>query len=192
MSIANFFLYTARFLRVKHLQNGIIRPIIEKNLGGGNMEVTIRRACCDDIARLHEMLLGIAAFHGNARPDIFKTGSAKYSPDDLKNILQNPDYHIFVADGNGVCGYVFCILQTVEDHPLLQSRRELYVDDLYVEPTCRGKGIATLLMEKAKQQAEACRCDCLTLNVWNVPHSALALYEKLGYTERKRYMELPL
>ena len=47
-------------------------------------------------------------------------------------------------------------------------------------------------MEKAKQQAEACRCDCLTLNVWNVPYSALALYEKLGYTERKRYMELPL
>ena len=156
------------------------------------MAVTIRQAREEDIGHLHRMLLGIAAFHGAARPDIFRTGSAKYSPEELKTLLNDPEYSIFVADDGGVCGYVFCILQITKDHPLLQDRRELYVDDLYVDETCRGKGIATLLMEKAKQQAEACRCDCLTLNVWNVPHSALPLYEKLGYTERKKYMKLPL
>ncbi|MBQ3519829.1 MAG: GNAT family N-acetyltransferase [Clostridia bacterium] len=154
------------------------------------MAVLIRAAHSGDIPDLHRMLLCIAAFHGQARPDIFKTGASKYTPEELQELLCDETYRIFVAEDAGVCGYVFCILQTVQDHLLLQNRKELYVDDLFVDPDCRGKGTATLLMQKAQEEAERCGCDCVTLNVWNVPHSALPFYEKLGYTERKRYMEL--
>ncbi len=156
------------------------------------MAVLIRPAHSGDIPDLHRMLLCIAAFHGQARPDIFKTGAAKYTPEELQALLGDNTCRIFVAEDEGVCGYVFCILQTVQTHLLLQDRKELYVDDLFVDPAYRGHGTATKLMEEAQKEAKRQHCDCVTLNVWNVPHSALPFYEKLGYTERKRYMELPL
>lgn len=156
------------------------------------MSVTVRTATNQDIPDLHRMLLAIAAFHSEARPDIFKTGSAKYSPQELENLLKDDTYRIFIAEDDGVFGYVFCILQTVKNHLLLQDKKELYVDDLFVDPEHRGNGTATLLMQRAQQEAKQSGCDCVTLNVWNVPSSALPFYEKLGYAERKRYMELPL
>ena len=171
----------------------MIRCKIEKNLGGISMSVLIRRAREKDIPDLHRMLLAIAAFHAEARPDIFKTGQSKYTPEDLQLLLQDDTYRIFVAEApDGVCGYVFGILQETKDHLLLQDRKELYVDDLYVDANKRKGGIATLLMQQAKQEAQANGCCCVTLNVWNLPASALAFYEKLGYTERKRYMELEI
>ena len=156
------------------------------------MAVLIRAAHSGDIPDLHRMLLSIAEFHGQAPTDIFKTGAAKYTPEELQTLLADDTYRIFVAEDKGVFGYVFCILQTVQGHLLLQDKKELYVDDLFVDADRRGAGAATLLMQKAQEEARNCGCDCVTLNVWNVPSSALPFYEKLGYTERKRYMELPL
>lgn len=156
------------------------------------MSVQIRPALVKDIPDLHRMLLAIAEFHGNARPDIFRTGAAKYTPQELAALLEDDSYRIFVAEDDGVFGYVFCIIQRVNDHLLLQDKSEFYVDDLFVDPARRGNHTATLLMQRAQEEAKANGCDCVTLNVWNVPGSALPFYEKLGYTERKRYMELPL
>lgn len=156
------------------------------------MALQIRPAEKQDIPDLHRMLLCIAAFHGEARPDIFKTGTAKYTPEELAALLGDNTYRIFVAEDNGICGYCFCILQEVKDHLLLQDKKELYVDDLFVDADRRGSGIATALMQKAQQEAIENGCATVTLNVWNVPHSALPFYEKLGYTERKRYMELEI
>ena len=157
------------------------------------MSLLIRPAEKNDIPDLHRMLLCIAAFHGEARPDIFRTGTSKYTPAELENLLNDETYRIFVAEkDNNVCGYCFCILQEVKDHLLLQDKKELYVDDLFVDETCRGAGIATALMHKAQEEALENGCSSVTLNVWNVPRSALLFYEKLGYSERKRYMELSI
>lgn len=156
------------------------------------MSLLIRPAEQKDIPDLHRMLLCIAAFHGEARPDIFKTGTAKYTPEELETLLKDDTYRIFVAEDEGVFGYCFCILQEVKDHLLLQDKKELYVDDLYVDENRRGGGTATALMQAAREEAKQNGCSCVTLNVWNVPHSALPFYEKLGYTERKRYMELEI
>ena len=165
---------------------------LKKNDGSEIMALLIRRAEKKDIPDLHRMLLCIAAFHGEARPDIFRTGAAKYTPEELAELLDDSSYCIFVAEDEGVCGYCFCILQEVQDHLLLQNKRELYVDDLFVDADRRGNGIARALMQTARQQAAESGCSSVTLNVWNVPHSALPFYEKLGYTERKRYMELKI
>ncbi|MBQ6862960.1 MAG: GNAT family N-acetyltransferase [Clostridia bacterium] len=157
------------------------------------MEYTVRPAQTQDIAHLHRMLCAIAALHAQERPDIFRNGTSKYSTQQLQELLQDPTYRIFTADnGERVFGYVFCVVQSVSGHQLLQDKKELYVDDLYVDPDCRGFGAATALMQRAKEEAQAIGCDCLTLNVWNFPTSACGFYEKLGYTERKRCMELAL
>ena len=156
------------------------------------MAVLIRPATNTDIPDIHRMLTSIAAFHAEARPDIFRSGTSKYTEQEIADLLADDTCRIFVAEEDGVFGYVFCILQTVQDHLLLQDKRELYVDDLFVDADRRGSGTATLLMEEAQREAKRQNCDCITLNVWNVPHSALPFYEKLGYTERKRYMEMPI
>ncbi len=156
------------------------------------MDCIVRPAKDSDVPDLHRMLCAIAALHSDARPDIFKSGTAKYSAEQVASLLADETYRIFVAEENGVFGYVFCILQSVSNHALLQDKRELYVDDLFVDPDRRGHGAATLLMQRAKEEARMLGCDCITLNVWNFPSSACTFYEKLGYTERKRCMELSL
>lgn len=157
------------------------------------MLFSVRPATVQDIPELHRMLLCIAELHAQARPDIFRAAASKYSRQDIGKLLCDPTCRIFVADsGSRVFGYVFCLLQQVQGHPLLQDKKELYVDDLFVDADCRGSGAAKQLMHRAEEEARLLGCDSVTLNVWNFPSSAVGFYEKLGYTERKRCMEISL
>ena len=89
-------------------------------------------------------------------------------------------------------GYTFCEVQTIRDNPVLQDRKELYIDDLCVDSGVRGKGVAKALFDRAKEYAQELGCDAVTLNVWEGNDRARRFYEKCGLTPRKTYMELTL
>ncbi len=60
--------------------------------------------------------------------------------------------------------------------------KSLYLDDLYVKPDYRGKGIGSLLLDEIYEIAKAENCKRLRWQVinWNTP--AIKLYEKAGAT----------
>ena len=72
------------------------------------------------------------------------------------------------------------------------DRTELYIDDLCVDETCRGQGIATLLYAHVTDFAKALGCTFITLNVWCGNESAMKFYEKAGMTARNIHMEMKL
>ncbi|MBQ9735611.1 MAG: GNAT family N-acetyltransferase [Clostridia bacterium] len=150
----------------------------------------IRYAREKDIPRIGELLCQVDLIHHNGRPDIFKVGR-KYSDEELLALLGDEGRPILVAtdDEDTVIGYCFCILQQHKDDAVLTDVKTLYIDDLCVDETVRGKGIGKLLYDAAVALAGEKGCYNLTLNVWACNPSAQRFYEKCGMVPQKTYME---
>ena len=131
--------------------------------------------------------------HHKGRPDIFKVGT-KYSAEELKSILKDETRLILVSvnENNNVQGYCFCIYQQHLNNSVLTDIKTLYIDDLCVDETLRGKHIGKELYESAVELAKETGCYNLTLNVWSCNQSALKFYESLGLLPQKIGMELIL
>ena len=153
----------------------------------------IRRAIERDIPRMGDLLSQVCLVHHEGRPDIFKVGR-KYSDEELRTLLSDEDRPILVSvDENGeVMGYCFCIFQQHKDNSVLTDIKTLYIDDLCVDESLRGKHIGKELYEAALKLARDSGCYNLTLNVWSCNQSALRFYERLGLVPQKVGMEVIL
>jgi len=154
--------------------------------------MTIRFAEKRDIPGMIELLKQVGEVHHQIRPDLFRSGAQKYNEGDLEELLKDADRPIFIADMDGnVAGYCFCILQITENNPVLCDRKVLYIDDLCVEETLRGQGIASKLYDHTLDYARNLGCDAVTLNVW-YGNGAQKFYEKCGMRFQKIGMEVVL
>lgn len=153
----------------------------------------IRRATKGDKHRIEDLLSQVLEVHHNARPDIFKSGTRKYTADELDQIISDDNRPIFVAEDAGeVLGYAFCVFIRHIDNNILTDIKTLYIDDLCVDEKARGKGIGRELYNYAVAFARENDCYNLTLNVWADNTSALGFYENLGLRKQKIGMELIL
>ena len=153
----------------------------------------IRFAIEKDIPKIIDLLKQVCLVHHNGRPDIFKVGT-KYSAEELKAILKDESKPILVSvdENDNVQGYCFCIYQQHLNNSVLTDIKTLYIDDLCVDETLRGKHIGKELYESAVKLAKDAGCYNLTLNVWSCNKSALKFYEFLGLLPQKIGMELIL
>ena len=153
----------------------------------------IRRAMEKDIPRMGELLEQVNLVHHYGRPDIFKVGK-KYTDEELRVILGDESRPILVSvdERDEVEGYAFCIFQQHVGSQLLTDIKTLYIDDLCVDETLRGRHIGRALYEAAVELARTSGCYNLTLNVWSCNESAMRFYEKCGLVPQKVGMELIL
>lgn len=153
----------------------------------------IRNAVEKDISRLGDLLCQVCLVHHNGRPDLFKKGR-KYNDAQLKEMLHDPSAPILVwtDEQDVVQGYCFCVFEQHLNHGALTDVKSLYIDDLCVEETQRGKHIGKELYHAAVALAKEEGCYNLTLNVWSCNASALAFYESCGLLPQKFGMELIL
>ena len=153
----------------------------------------IRRAIDKDIPKIIDLLKQVCLVHHKGRPDIFKVGT-KYSAQELEVMLKDEKHPILVSvnENDEVQGYCFCILEQHVDNSVLTDIKTLYIDDLCVDETLRGKRIGKELYESAIKHAKDTGCYNLTLNVWSCNQSALRFYESLGLKPQKIGMELIL
>ncbi len=141
----------------------------------------IRKAVPGDLERLKFLLHQVCQIHADGRPDLFKAGGIKYTDQELLRILQDDRYSVFVcADQNQVLGYAFCILEEQRETTSLRPVRTLYLDDLCVDESARGKHIGSLLYDRVLQAARELGCSRVTLHAWNFNQMAFGFYEKLG------------
>ena len=151
----------------------------------------IRRAQEKDMERIHMLLDQVALVHHRGRPDLFKYGTRKYTDEELKKLIHNDSRPIFVAADQEDCvqGYAFCIFQQYVDHNIMTDIKTLYIDDLCVEETQRGKHIGRELYQEVLAFARANGCYNVTLNVWSCNDAARKFYENLGLRPQKIGME---
>ena len=153
----------------------------------------IRLANNSDIPGMIHLLKQVGQVHHDIRPDLFRDGAQKYSEEDLAALLQDKTRPIFVGVEDGhMLGYCFCILEEVKDNPVLQDVKSLYIDDLCVDETIRGKHVGSRLYDHVCGYAKQIGCSSVTLNVWCGNDSAMRFYESRGMKPRKIYMETAL
>ena len=156
-------------------------------------ELTVRMAQAQDVPRILELLVQVNNLHHDLRPDLFVEGRTKYEADALHTMLGKPDAPILVAvDENGlVRGYLFGVVRAWSG-PNLTGSKSFYIDDLCVDAACRGTGVGSLLLARAKICAIDLGCRDMTLNVWEGNDSAQRFYRGSGFTTRSCLMERKL
>ena len=155
------------------------------------MNIVKAEAC--HIPGMLELLGQVGQVHHEIRPDIFRDGALKYDENALKALLLEENKPIFVMqEDHRVLGYCFCVLKDYRGSGVQTDRVELYIDDLCVEESARGQGIATALYRYVKDFAKELGCSHISLNVWCGNVGAQRFYEKMGLTPRHIMMEQKL
>lgn len=151
----------------------------------------IRKAEVQDIPRILELLLETNAIHSSGRPDLFKEGGIKYDEEALSVLLEDHQRPIFVYvdDDDKVIAYAFCIYQFNKETTSIYARKTLYVDDLCVDASYRGKGIGTELFDFVADVARKRNCHNVTLHVWECNADAKKFYEAMGMAPLYTTME---
>lgn len=144
-----------------------------------------------DLPALCHMLAALHNCHAAARPDQFQPLPDPLPDEEARAQLQGAT--CFVADSGGRA--VGCCLAKQKDIPQagpFRAHKLLKLEDLYVEPDCRGQGVATALLRAAVAHARALRLGDVELCVWAFNAPARRLYEQLGFQPKHLMLELPL
>ena len=139
------------------------------------------------------LLRQVGAIHAEGRPDLFRAGAQKYNEAQLAALLQDVSSPIFIAEEAGeVLGLCFCQCQQVVENACVTGRRELYIDDLCVDETARGKHVGAELYRHVQRWAKEQGFDYITLHVWDFHGSAEEFYRRMGMRNRYICMEQKL
>ena len=154
----------------------------------------IRKAESKDAPRISALLKQVLEVHAAVRPDMYRSGTQKYSEADVLKLLEDPDCVLFVEtdETDRTVGYAISFVQEIQDDGIIVGRRELYIDDICVDECERRTGVGQRLFERVKAYAKEAGFDWITLNVWNDNVNALAFYKRMGLTERKTILEYKL
>ena len=151
----------------------------------------IRRAEEKDMEGINKLLHQVLMVHHNGRPDLFKANVKKYTDEQLLAIIADDERPIFVGvDEKGqVLGYAFCVFEHHKDDNILTPIKTLYIDDLCVDETLRGRHVGSQIYEHVLHFARESGCYNVTLNVWECNSSARKFYEAMGLVPYKTGME---
>ncbi len=133
---------------------------------------TLRYATADDVPVVLELIRDLAEYE-KRRDDVVAT------EDDLRDVLfgEWPFAEVILAEveGNTVGFALF-----FQNLSTFQGCRGLFLEDLYVRPEARGRGIGRQLLGRFAQIAQERRCGLLEWRAltWNEP--AIAWYKSLG------------
>ena len=135
--------------------------------------MNIREATQSDLAQLSELFDGYRVFYR-------KDSDLDAARDFLTNRLQNKDSEIFVCETNEekLAGFT-------QLYPLFSSTRmkKLWLlNDLFVHPDFRGKGISVRLIERAKKLVEDSGAFGLFLETEKSNDIGNRLYPRAGLT----------
>lgn len=103
----------------------------------------------------------------------------------LSELLRNPAYGLaYLASEQQIpIGYlVICF-----DFSLEYRGKGAWIDELFVEPSHRGQGIGTQLLELAERAAYEHGAKALHLEV-NHGNPAIELYRRRGFVDHQRYL----
>ena len=155
------------------------------------MAITIRRAESRDLDKTLKLLSEVLELHAKIRPDIFISGTTKYTREELQAIFDNDQTPVFVAadDSGEVVGYAFCVMKRQPFSTNMKDFSTLFIDDLCVDERVRGLHIGKRLYEYVLAFAKEQGFYNVTLNVWADNVKAVGFYEKLGLRVQKIGME---
>jgi GNAT superfamily N-acetyltransferase len=142
----------------------------------------IRLATREDAPLILELIRGLAAYE--RAPDAVVATEADLVRDGFSG---SPKFHCVLAEWNGKsAGFAFYFFH----YSTWIGRPGLYLEDLFVRPELRGKGIGKALLTHLAQVAVRENCYAMRWQVldWNQP--AIDFYEKLGAKVMREWLDV--
>lgn len=155
--------------------------------------MNIRNAENKDTKRIVILLSQVLELHADIRPDIFQTGTTKYTENEVEELIHNESRRTYVAvdENDELIGFALCEIRNINSHNMV-PRKEMYIDDICVDVSARGQRTGSQLFEYVKKEAKKLDCYEITLNVWEGNNSAKAFYDKMQMKPKSTMMELIL
>ncbi len=98
---------------------------------------------------------------------------------DFNEWLDRPSRRLFVAVERGqVCGFVTA--ERWAPIPVFRLSTEIYVDELYVAPECRRKGLGRALLQAVREWAESLGAEGLRAGMLAANEDAAAFWKAVG------------
>lgn len=150
----------------------------------------IRRACEKDLDGVDQLLSQVLEVHAAGRPDLFRSGTRKYTDTELLGIFADDARPVFVAvEGDEVLGHAFCEIEDLRASNSRQPMLSLYIDDICVGSDHRRQHVGTALYQHVIDFARELGCYNVTLNVWSCNPGAQRFYESMGMKPLKTCLE---
>ncbi len=156
--------------------------------------VYIRNAKNEDAQGVLHLLKQVLELHAILRPDIFISGTTKYTKEELFGIFADKNRRTYVAvdEEENVLGYALCEIKEPPHANNMVPFSSLYIDDLCVDGAARGRHIGQELFSHVKKEAKTLGCYEVILNVWEGNDGARTFYDKMGMKPKETQMELIL
>lgn len=131
--------------------------------------------------------------HARLYPDVFKPWDYEALLPAFTELLGREDVTCIIlqVDGNDA-GYLLGWPILREENGFQYERRVWYIDHISVFADYRGKGLSRVLLDKARQLADAERCSRLEIHHWTGNSFAEKSFEALGFRQFNHKLELPL
>lgn len=150
----------------------------------------IRRAVEKDIDQILNLLSQVLEIHAKIRPDIFISGTTKYTREELSLLINSDSYLIYVVcEGEIILGYAFCGIVSREHTNTMVNNKIFFVDDFCVDEKYRKQHIGTILFEFLKKEAKNFGCYEICLYQWEGNDGARKFYEKMGMKVKATTLE---
>lgn len=151
-------------------------------------EIIIRKATLTDLPQLLIFEQGLIE---SERPfdETLKTGHIHYY--DIEKMITGPQVELLVAEAAGrLIGSGYVRLEDAK--PYLRHPQHAYLGFMYVIPEQRGKAVNKKIMDELIKWVTSKNISELRLDVYYPNESAIAAYEKAGFSRHMIEMRLGL
>ena len=136
------------------------------------------------IARLNE---SVQVLHSRLYPEYFKDYNFEDISDFYKGIIDNPNYiFLIIEEDNYKVGYAWIEIKNYVETAFKKPYKSIYVHQVSIVESERGKGYGLKLMENIYQIAKAKQINRIELDYWVDNEVAKEFYRKSGF---KKYRE---
>ena len=149
----------------------------------------LRKLTSADYAEMLALYKALDEFHVEARPDYFVHRDEVYPREAYEANLANPicfDAGVFDEQGRMI-GLVGATLWN--ESGMVKGVKTVCLDNIYVLPEYRRRGIAAKLFNAVEQWAKEQGAVRLDLHTWGFNKDAISLYRAMGMTPQRYVFE---
>lgn len=153
----------------------------------------IRKLTESDYDMAIELYSALDEIHVQARPDCFvhRNKEEIYPRDAFIHNLSHPGcLQLGAFENKQLVGVVRASLW--EESGMVKDVRTVCLDNIYILPSCRRKGVAARLFAEVEQWAKEQGAVRLELHTWDFNKNAIAMYQAMGMTPQRYVFEKKL